>query len=118
MEYIVDAQGFRTPVNEFAVKELSILSLDENIELLFKFLFQPSCEWDSVPSHYKRINRWLKNNFHCLEWSSGDVPYAHLPIILVNILKNAKTIYVKEKRRRNGLKISLIHQQILLICRI
>ena len=47
MEYIVDIQGFRLPINEFIIKELAILPVNNNNDnesaRPFNFLSQPPC---------------------------------------------------------------------------
>ena len=106
MEYIVDIQGFRLPINEFIIKELAILPVNDNNESArpFNFLFQPPCEWTSISSKYRNINRWLENNLHGITWTSGNVPYTLLKIILTKIFKNATKIYVKGLEKKNFLK--------------
>lgn len=104
MDYIVDVQGFKLPTNEFIIKELAILTLNKNCQNPYKFIFQPPCEWKHITSHYKRINRWLENNVHCIMWSSGYVPYTLHQIIMKNIFKNATKIYVKGLEKKMWLK--------------
>lgn len=66
MEYIVDVQCFKLPINEFIVKELAILPLNRNFQQSYKFVFQAPYHWNYVEPYYKRINRWLENNLHCI----------------------------------------------------
>ena len=71
MEYIVDIQGFKLPIHECIIKELGILPVNNNNDnnesaRPFSFLFQPPCEWTSISSKYRNINRWLENNVMCV----------------------------------------------------
>lgn len=96
MDYIVDLQGFKRPVNEFVLKEISFVELndDTNAEPL-TLLFEPPAPWTTLPATYKATNTWLERNFHGMRWSSGNLPYEAVTTIIRAILKKARIIYVK-----------------------
>lgn len=104
MEYVVDVQGFKVPVNKFILKELVILPLNEHVPQPYSFLFQPPCNWMEIPPKYKRINRWLDFNCHCLQWSYGQIPYKLSSVILESLFDGAKTIYVKGLQKKRWLE--------------
>ena len=76
MEYIVDIEGFRLPINEFIIKELAILPVNNNNESARPF------------------------NLHGITWTSGNVPYTLLKIIFTKIFKNTTKMYVKGLEKR------------------
>lgn len=104
MTYIVDLQGFRKSMNEFVLKEISIIDANSNDEdddddndtaQPLTLLFKSPCDWQSLPSKYKSVNSWLQRNFHGLLWNSGDIPYESAGTIIRAILHSARIIYVK-----------------------
>lgn len=106
MDYIVDVQGFRRPINDFVVKELAVvpLNLDESPT---SFIFSPPCSWNALPPRYKSENCWLERVFHGLSWSSGEVPYADVKSTIEGALKNARSVYVKGIMKRDWLQDTL-----------
>lgn len=97
MEYIVDIQGFKQPINEFVLKEISIIEVngdDSNSEPLTLF-FKPPSAWNLLPAKYKASNAWLERNFHGMSWNSGNIPYDAVKNIVQAILRQARVIYVK-----------------------
>ena len=103
MEYVVDVQGFKLPKNKFVLKELSILSVNDDLKP-FSVLFQPPCDWSCIPSKYKRVNRWLECNCHGISWNSGNLPYTIISTVLKSIFRDATKIYVKGLEKKNWLK--------------
>lgn len=57
MEYVVDVQGFKLTPNEFIVKELVILPLNEKVPRPYSFLFQPPCDWMDIKPDCKQLNK-------------------------------------------------------------
>lgn len=82
-EYIVDFQAFKNANNEFIVKELAILSTDEQIYELH--LFQPPFSFSQLPPHLQKQVIWLEKQYHGLTWSSGVRPYSDLKEIFRGI---------------------------------
>lgn len=96
MDFIVDLQGFKRPINEFVLKEISFVELDSDVndEPLTLF-FEPPTPWKTLPAQYKAMNSWLERNFHGMQWSSGNIPYEATTTIIRAVLKRARIIYVK-----------------------
>lgn len=103
MDYIVDVQGFKRPLNDFVVKELAIVSLNID-EPPTSFLFKPPCGWNFLPARYKSENSWLQRVFHGLSWNSGDIPYGEVKTILETALKYARAVYVKGVLKKEWLQ--------------
>ena len=110
MDYIVDAQGFKRPFNEFVFKELAMLPLQEDAQSLV-FLFQPPCSWSSLLARYRSENQWLIYNYHGINWTAGDIPYKEVRTILREILANARTIYVEVCNVENYVKFFYLDRQ-------
>lgn len=104
MDYIIDLQGFKGPINEFILKEISIIQADDkNAEPLTLF-FGPPYAWDTLPIKYKMMNKWLKRNFHGLSWEYGSIPYDAAKVMIQTILRQARVIYVKGCEKSYWLK--------------
>lgn len=91
MEYIIDFQAFKKPVDDFVLKELIILNCET--QLLQSFTFKPPFEWCILPIKYKVENKWLENHYIHKSWTSGDVEYSELENILLT-LSQAKKVYI------------------------
>lgn len=94
MEYIVDVQGFKKQYNQFVVKELAIIPLEEDA-LPIVYLFESPHDWNLLDSRYKCENSWLTKNYHGISWQEGDVPYRDFEEILKASVRCASKIYVK-----------------------
>lgn len=103
MEYIVDLQGFKKPINEFVLKEFAMIPVDDTTVQALAFLVKPPLPWQDLPATYRSINLWLTRNFHGILWDSGDVPYEEASTLIRNILHKARTIYVKGSEKREWL---------------
>lgn len=96
MDYIVDLQGFKKPINEFVLKEISIIEVgSDKIEEPLTLLFESSVSWNSLPVKYKATNLWLERNFHGISWNSGNIPCEAAKNIIQTVLQDARIIYVK-----------------------
>lgn len=111
MEWIVDVQGFKLPINYFVLKELEIVYSNNNS---FSIIFKPPCAWKWIPTKYKRINNWLKNYFHGIYWCEDYIPYELVQLILATNLKMSRKIYVKGSEKRKRLK-TLIDEKYTII---
>lgn len=100
MEFVVDVQGFKKPINQFVFKELALVPLQEDAQPTV-YLFEPPNYWDTLPAKYKSENLWLTRNYHGIEWTSGGIPYDEVRIIIREKLRNARAVYVKglEKKK-------------------
>lgn len=102
MDFIVDVQGFKKPIDEFVLKEFAVIEVkSDKAAQPLTLLFQPPCAWSALPAKYKSMNSWLQRNYHGMDWTSGDIPYEAAGTIIRSILKHARTIFVKglEKKR-------------------
>lgn len=108
MEYIVDVQGFKKPLNEFVVKELAIVPLNSNFKPLV-FLFKPPTSWCRLPARYRSENLWLERNYHGLAWSSGELPYEELENVLQSVLHDASLVHVKGVEKKQWLEKFKFH---------
>ena len=101
MEYIIDFQAFRKPMNDLVLKHLAIFDCDKH--QLQTFNFKPPFAWSVLPIKYKVEYKWLEN--HCINhsWSSGDVEYNEVENILIN-LSRAKKVYVSGFEKVQWLK--------------
>lgn len=104
MDFIVDMQGFKLENNEFVLKELAVVSVNNMDSIPISIIFQPPCPWYCISKKYKSVNRWLEKNFHGISWNAGDVSYVYVNEILKSKFKEATTIYVKGYEKRKWLK--------------
>ena len=101
MEYIIDFQAFKKPINSYVIKDMAILNINDGSLKLYTF--KPPFEWDMLPIKYKVENKWLQNHYIHKNWTSGDVEYTESENIL-NKLSKAKKVYVKGDQKCAWLK--------------
>lgn len=53
MEYIMDMVCFKNIANDYIVKEVAIISLNEDLQPLV-FLFEPPFPWEELSDKYKK----------------------------------------------------------------
>ena len=63
MDLVVDLQGFTKPINEFVLKELAALEVNNSNITPVIILFEPPCDWNILPAEYKVTNSWLQQNY-------------------------------------------------------
>ena len=85
---ILDIQGFKSSDNEFIVKELFILKETSSSS----FLFKPPFDKDKLSAKAKRSNQYCTDNFHGLDWDSGEVPYCEMEEIIKSFCKDSKVV--------------------------
>lgn len=103
MEYIVDIQGFKKPLNEFILKELAIISLGDDVPPRV-FLFSPPSHWKLLPAKYRSENDWLRKNYLGISWNEGDIPYEDVGDILRSHLEGATKIHVKGLQKQKWIQ--------------
>ena len=64
MELVVDLQAFTKPINEFVLKELAALEVNNSNNAPVIILFEPPCDWNILPAEYKVTNSWLQRSYH------------------------------------------------------
>ncbi|KAK0072939.1 hypothetical protein PV325_010506 [Microctonus aethiopoides] len=100
MGYNTEGQSgfFKCPNNQFIVKELAVISIDDkarDIHGVRRMLSKPPFKWDDLPKQYKTMNLWIMRNYYEILWDAGDIPYNTLNDALDIILKDVVYIYVK-----------------------
>ena len=69
MDSAVDMQGFKNHGNDFVLKELGFVSLNDN-DVPAVLHFKPSFPWRRLTDKYKCENLWLELCYHGLPWNS------------------------------------------------
>lgn len=97
MALIIDVQCFKLENNKFLVKEFA----GYDGKRIFHFIFKPPFDRNCLPPKIEQQVAWLINHHHCIDWNEGYTPAHLFPIILKNMVKDYKKIYVKglEKAR-------------------
>ena len=103
MKYIVDVRGFKTTMNDFVVKELAIVPLEDD-PTPSVFLFKPPYAGEKLLYKNKCENRWLEENFHGIMWRAGSILYEEISSTLSSVLLFAEKIYVKGLEKSKWLK--------------
>lgn len=91
MKLILDIQGFRVNKNKFIVKELA--SYDGH--KICHFIFKPPFPLKDMEPNLHKEAIWLMNNYHCIDWHSGHVPYFRCAEIIRELCSKVKYVYVK-----------------------
>jgi len=98
MEYvIIDMQGFRDNSNKFILKEIAILSSNDEIQ---HFIIRSPYSWHYLDAKAKTTNKWLTKNHHGLQWSDGKTHFCDVIKFLKCFVYNFKIIYVKGKEKK------------------
>lgn len=103
MEFVVDFQGFKRPINEFVFKEVAVVTLEEDA-IPAVYLFEPPHRWSYLPAKYKSENLWLEYNYHGISWNCGEVPYEEVHETLYNLLRDASKVHVKGLEKKKWLE--------------
>ena len=93
MEYVIDMQGFKQPVNDYILKELAIVPLTQDVEP-HVFTFKPPFPWRRLTDKYKKENMWLQCNYHGIPRDAGQVPYDLVGKVIKECLDDVKKVYV------------------------
>ena len=100
-----DIQMLRGKDGEFVIKEFSVchpLTLEVDT-----VLFLPPYSDVHLPVKYQRVNHWLKNHFHGLNWECGGVPYSCLKRSLSWVMCPYDILYVKGEEKTQLLRTLL-----------
>ena len=103
MRYVADMLGFVQPGNDYILKELAIVALDDSSDPLVK-LFESPYSWNRLTNKYKKENTYLRRHYHGLDWNSGTVPYTLIGKILRDTFKDASIIYVSGSIQKKWLE--------------
>lgn len=96
---IIDVQGFKLQNNQFILKELAILTSENQVQ---HYIFQPPFPYKDLTRAEKRQVRWLQYNFHGFRWGDGNIPYNRIYGIAdqLLLLLQDKIIYVKGSEKK------------------
>lgn len=98
---IVDLQGFRANNNKFILKEIAILTSNNETQ---HFIIKPPYSYHIVDLKTKYTNEYLRKHHHGFKWSDGDTNFW----VVINILKiyinNYSEIYVKGAEKKTWLQ--------------
>ena len=89
MQYLVDLQGFKQPVNDYVLKELALVSVESDEEPLV-LVFKPPYPWRRLTDKYKSENEWLTRCYHGLDWNAGDHEHTLIGEVLRDSLSKRK----------------------------
>lgn len=87
----IDVQGFKGSYNQFILKEIAVLSEENQVQ---HFIIQPTQSCSNLPHHLQVQAQWLYNNYHNLSWNGGFTDLDPVVKWISQILKE-KHIYVK-----------------------
>ena len=77
---VIDIECFRHRNYEWIVKEIAVYG-----DYLDSMTFQPTQPFNTLPEKVQKAYLWLTNNFHGLDWNSGDYSYKRLPFFVESI---------------------------------
>lgn len=100
MHAIVDIQGFKDIKNRIIVKELAILTPENQLQ---HFIIQPPYKFNDLSPGKQREANWLQRNKHGFKWEDGYLPY-HLILSTITPLLQNKIIYMKGREKANWLR--------------
>ena len=102
MSFVFYMQGFTGPNNEFILKEVAVLSIDDSWGVTHTF--EPPYNWNELPAKYKSTNLWLVRNYHGINWDYGLLPYDYIQDVIKSMLHEATIVYVKGNSKQTFLK--------------
>ena len=77
MSYAVEVQYFKQPAGDIVMKELSIISIDNDMDPIV-LLFKPQFPWRRLTAKYKRLHETV----HGLCWYNGECDYFQLGYLI------------------------------------
>ena len=106
---VIDFQAFKSPNNEFIVKEVASFNGSQSLHCVFL----PPCEFHELIIDCQRQVSWLSNKHHHLNWSDGYAPLDKLQELLGVAVRGAEQIYVKGREKAEFIENCLRQQQLL-----
>lgn len=95
MAFVVDFQAFKTLSNEFILKELAIVGVNENIVHHF-FIKSPSFQpCGEMKARVKYVTKYIHN----IPWNYGHVEKDQALSVLYELTRGADVVYVKGSER-------------------
>ena len=80
----MNLQGFTKPINEFVLKELAALEVNNSNNTPVIILFEPPCDWNIFPAEYKVTDSWLQRNYHGVLQIPPTKPLVHSSVEFCN----------------------------------
>lgn len=93
MDFIVDVLGFRDSAAKFMIKEVAVVSL--NNEYIAHWISSAPHSFSDLPIKTQVHNNWITSNIHGIEWFEGDIPYRQLHANLRELARTARQIFVR-----------------------
>nr|AGQ20129.1 AsIV-cont00014-ORF1 [Apophua simplicipes ichnovirus] len=114
MEYVVNVQYFKKPIDELVPKELAIAPLRGVHCKPTLFTFKPPCPWTDLPVAYQRLNEMMYQQVHKLFWRYGSIPWEDVSETVRKVLPNAALIYVKGTETKQWLS-TIVGESVLVV---
>lgn len=97
--FFLDLQGFKSENNSFIVKEICLLS--KNQEASFLFIIKPPFPYKNLSFQCKKQTEWLSKNYHGLHWKDGFISYENAKeALLLNLPKLNVNIFVNGEEKK------------------
>ena len=93
MELVLDAQFLKNREDEYIVKELAILALDENY--VAHWLVKSQGTFFRLPKNVVRQNNFSARYLHGIEWNEGDIDFIDLYRTLAKLSNHVRKVYVR-----------------------
>lgn len=101
MTAFIDLQGFRGDDKNFIPKEVAVIS--ENGYKIAHLLLKPPYQLQSLSRGRRKEVFYMENCFHGLLWRLGQVNFEDFESVLLTLVKDFNTIYVKGTEKKSVL---------------
>lgn len=108
-----DAQFLRDKDDKLIVKEFAVYYPDFSEETIRVATFAPPYEKECLPKSVKRINAYVGEYIHGLEWNDGEYGFHAMSDILWSMTSRLEVIYVKGLEKGKILQSLLPHLCVL-----
>lgn len=95
--YVIDFQAFKTPDNNFLIKELCIVGVRSNV--CVHAIVKPNVQYENLCIEMRCNVHYLTKYFHGIPWTHGYVNWEDTLSLLQNTVHNASVIYIKGSER-------------------
>ena len=114
MAYVVDIQGFKSMSNQFIIKEICILGIDNNES--FHRIVKPLTCYRRLSVELQRRVDWVTRYIHGLPWDlPGCMDHSEIEFMTRKILRKANRVYIKGSERVSFLKELLDYPDINIV---
>jgi len=108
-----DAQFLRDKENKLIVKEFAVYYSDFPEELIRVATFAPPYEKECLPKNIRKLNTYVSENIHGLEWNDGEYGFHEMTNIMWSMTSRLEVIYVKGLEKGKILQSLLPHLCVL-----